>query len=82
MAKAKRGRASIFRGKDGGIRVQGIITKIGGTKFEAARSQLSQLYFDVHGAWPKTVSDADVIEYMARGFAGTRSYLESERSRR
>lgn len=61
------------------MRVQGIITRIGGQKFEAARRALGELYSDVRGHKPATVSDADVIEYMARGPGGTRKYLERER---
>lgn len=72
------GRHSIFRGKKNGVRVQGIITKIGGVKFEAAREQLGLLYFRVRGENATVVSDADVIEYMARGAAETRKYLEGK----
>jgi hypothetical protein len=81
MAQVKRGRASMFRGKEDGVRVQGLITKTGGAKFELARRALGDLYSEVYGVRPTTVSDADVIEYMARGKDGTRAYLEAERTR-
>lgn len=75
MAKT-RGRASIFRGKEHGVRVQGIITKTGGQKFESERKALATLYEAILGRAPTGVSDADVIEYMARGGVDTRRYLE------
>ncbi len=73
MAKtpAAMGRRAIFRGKDGGRRVQAIITKVGGKAFEARRKELATL-----AGWkPDDVSDADTVEYMARGEAATRAYL-------
>lgn len=73
------GRHSIFRGKEGGYRVQAIITKQGGQRFEKARKALASLYSEVMGTRPATVSDADVVEYMARGVDGTREYLEKSR---
>ena len=79
MAKRLVGRDSIFRGKDGGLQVHGIITKIGGQRFERARRQLGRLFFEVYGRDPTTVSDADVIEYLARGRDETERYLEHER---
>lgn len=76
MAKTpKMGRASIFRDKADGIRVQGIITKQGGKDFEVARENLRELYERVIGEAPTAVSDADVIEYMARGWEQTKLYL-------
>lgn len=66
------GRASLFRGKQGGMRVQGNLTKIGGQCFEQARGRLKKLYRSVIGTNPKTVSDADTIEYLARGEDDTR----------
>lgn len=66
------GRASIFRGKVGGQRVQGVITKPGSIRFTEARKRLAKLAaFD-----PEHVSDADVIEYLAIGEAETIAYLE------
>jgi hypothetical protein len=66
------GRRSIFRGKEGGVRVQAIITKIGGQKFERARKRLAEL-----AGWAsKDVSDADTVEFLARGEAETMAYIE------
>lgn len=76
MPKARRGRASIFRDKEDGKNVHGIITKAGARRFEDRRKDLSELYQQVHGQRPTTVSDADVIEFMARGYDNTRDYLE------
>jgi len=76
MPKAIMGRASIFRGKEHGQRVQAIITKVGGQKFEAARKALRALCEGVTGSAPSVISDADVVEYLARGDVNTRKYLE------
>lgn len=70
------GRASIFRGKANGVRVQGILTREGGKQFEAARGELAALYRAIKGVKPTVVSDADVIEFLARGQANTEAYLE------
>jgi hypothetical protein len=79
MGKTKMGRASIFRGKEDGVRYQGVITKAASRRFERARRDLELLVTAVRGAKPSVVSDADVIEYLARGEPETRSYLESGR---
>jgi hypothetical protein len=71
------GRHSIFRGKDGGDRLQGVITRDGSKAFERERRRLARLYRDITGQAPTVVSDADVIEYLARGEADTRGYLEA-----
>ena len=55
-------------------RYQGVISKPGSVKFEAARKRLSKL-----AAWPGSVSDADVIEYLARGEEATAKYLDGKR---
>ena len=68
------GQVSIFRNKSGGDRVQGHITPAGSARFEAARSRLAKLA----GRDREHVSDADVIEYLARGEAATRAYLDAE----
>lgn len=68
---AGRGRASIFREKIGGDRVQGLITPIGSVRFEHARIRLAKLATRER----EHVSDADVIEYLARGEENTRVYL-------
>lgn len=70
------GRASIFRGKADGIRVQGLLTRTGGLAFEQCRRELAGLYESVTGQPPSGVSDADVIEYLARGIPATRAYLQ------
>lgn len=64
-----RGRLSIFA-KDG-PKVQGIISVPGGHKFERARKRLAELA----GWQDRTVSDADTIEFLARGEADTVAYL-------
>lgn len=80
MAKTpKMGRHSIFRGKEDGYRVQAIITKVGGTKFEQARAQLTLLYGRVVGVNPASVSDADVVEFLARGAEDTERYLRKQK---
>lgn len=59
-------RVSMFRGKAGGIRVTGHLTPVGAVAFERHREALTALYERTTkrriGA-----SDADVIEYLARG---------------
>jgi hypothetical protein len=70
------GRQSIFRDKIGGDRVQGVITPAGSRRFEIARSKLAKLA----GREVEQVSDADVIEFLARGEANTREYLAGSAS--
>jgi len=65
------GRASIFRNKKGGDRVNGVLTARGSVRFELHRRQLARLV----ALDPEQVSDADVIEYMVRGEKETRAYL-------
>jgi hypothetical protein len=77
MAKPKTGRASIFRGKENGVRVQGILTRAGGKAFERRRAELAKLHRAVTGETPAVVSDADVIEFLAVGEELTRYYLKS-----
>jgi hypothetical protein len=82
MSKRKKqglGRPSIFRGKvaddgtlqDGAKRVQGVITPVGTRRFEQSRARLAKLA-DLE---VEQVSDADVIEFLARGETNTRRYL-------
>lgn len=71
------GRHSIFRGKMDGVRVQGILTKAAGKKFDQARKALEKLVVEVRGEAPTVVSDSDVIEFLARGEKDTREYLEA-----
>lgn len=65
------GRASIFRDKKGGSRVQGVMTPIGSRAFEQARQRLGKLA----SVEKEKVSDADTIEYLARGETATKKYL-------
>lgn len=71
------GRGSIFRDKvkDADHRVQGILTRPGLSHFEQQRKALAALYKAVMEREPVTVSDADTIEYLARGQLETRRYL-------
>lgn len=72
MAHTRMGRDSIFREKIGGDRYQGIVTKVGAAAFERARARLAKLAErDVAG-----ISDADTIEYLARGEENTIAYLK------
>lgn len=73
-AVKREGRASIFRDKSGGDRVQGVITQPGSTRFEQRRAALAKLA----GRETEDVSDADVIEYLARGEKNTRDYLKGK----
>ncbi len=66
-----RGRPSIFRNKQGGSRVHGVLTPIGSRRFEHARQRLARLV----SRDPEQVSDADVVEFLARGDDATRKYL-------
>ena len=68
-------RRSIFRGKvkDKRHRVQGILTPDGLRLFMAARVRVALL-----SERPAShVSDADTIEYLARGHDATRRYIEN-----
>lgn len=65
-------RPSIFKNKE--VRVQGMISKMGSTCFEERRKQLARI-----AGWdPKKVSDADTIEFLARGDTSTKLYLKGE----
>lgn len=68
------GRDSIFRNKKHGQRVQGIITAAGGRRFEEGRQALAKLT----GRDPEQISDADTTEFLARGPAETKLYLNGE----
>jgi hypothetical protein len=67
---SRRGRPSVFRDKDGGYRFGGDLTKHGAERFETHRRRLAQLAPHV-----KNPSDADVIEYLARGEENTVAYI-------
>jgi hypothetical protein len=71
------GRWSIFRDKvkDAEHRVQGILSDSGRRSFEEQRKALGALYKAVMERSATTVSDADTIEYLARGQLETRKYL-------
>lgn len=69
------GRDSLFRDKR--HRVQGFLTDDGHTAFEAARSGLADLAMKITGTRPAAVSDADVLEYCARGYASAAAYLRT-----
>lgn len=71
MAKNRGGFPSIFRNKKAGTRYQGVLTKRGSKKFEDARGTLAKL-----AKRPvERITDADVMEYMARGDDETRDYI-------
>lgn len=71
------GRPSIFGSKAGGDRVQGNITKSGSKRFEEERRRLAAIV-----SWEtEKVSDADVIEFMARGETATREFLAKKAGR-
>jgi hypothetical protein len=72
----KTGRASIFRNKEGGGRVQGVLTKQGVALFEYHRKRLATLA----KREASHVSDADVIEYLARGRQETADILAGKKA--
>lgn len=61
----------LFPGKAGGTRVQGILTPVGTRRFELARERLAHLV----NKDPEKISDAETIEYLARGEEETRKVL-------
>lgn len=70
---AKMGRRAIFD-LPKTERYQGVISKVGGAKFEGARKRLAKL-----ANWDGPVSDADTIEFLSRGEYATVKYLASKR---
>ena len=71
-----RGRISMFGSKTRGARVVGVVSQIGAKRFETQRKRLAAIYVDVVGVkFPLQVSDADVVEFLARGVVETRTYL-------
>jgi hypothetical protein len=78
MAKRK-GHPSMFRDKADGVWINGRITKAGARAFDRARRRAAGLYEQVHGHEPSGVSDADTIEFLARGPEATRLSLEKQR---
>jgi len=71
MTVSKLGRPSVFLNKNGRY-VNGTLTKTGTELFDAAHRQLIKLT-----GKPK-VSQADVIEFLARGEENTLKYLEGK----
>ena len=65
----------MFRGKQGGKRYQGNLTKIGSREFETMRRRAQILFHAVTGFEVKA-SDADTIEFLARGEADAKDYWE------
>ena len=62
----------MFRGKS--VRVQGLITKIGAGKMKQAKAEIAKLT-----AWDITqVSDADAIEFLARGKKESIDYWKAQ----
>lgn len=60
MAKVRLGRVALFRNKS--ERVQGLITKTGAAKMRQAKARIVKLT-----GTSMVVSDADAIEFLARG---------------
>lgn len=75
--KQKMGRPTIFPGAKC-MRVQALITKVGKQKFEAGRRRLAVMA----KLKPDQVSDAAVVEYLARGEDATRALLAYAESAR
>ncbi len=78
MAKTKRGRVSLFGAKNvragGGRRVQGYLSKVAAEYFDDAAAVLAQLA-KVEKA---DLSDADIIEFLARGKTNTKLKLQNK----
>ncbi len=70
------GRPAVFRDKvkDVAHRVVGFLSVEGRASFERERKRLGMMYHEITGR-EISVSDADTIEYLARGAAKTRHYL-------
>lgn len=62
------GRTSIYGPKDGGDRVQGVMTRTGSRLFEHARQRLNMLA-KKHAGRDYGVSDGETIEFLARCLA-------------
>ena len=75
------GRPCLFPNKMGGKQVHGFITRFGKRAFDRQRVQLGRLYLAVTGRRAPRISDADVIEFLARGDANTRAFFQGERNR-
>jgi len=73
------GRPAVFRDKvkDVKHRVVGFLSSTGRTSFERERKRLGMMYQEITGR-EISISDADTIEYLARGSDATRLYLERQ----
>lgn len=62
--------------------VRGILTTTGMARFEAARKRLDQLYRRIFGhvASEQGMSDADTVEYLARGERASEQYLRKRKT--
>lgn len=68
MEPSLTGRPAIYRNKNA-KNIHGMITKEGAAAFKQARKAIAKVV-----DWPvKRVSDADVMEFLARGFTSTES---------
>ena len=77
---AKMGRDAIFRDKNLKDRVQAPLTDVGRVEFERGRTALAALYKHIMGRpWGRRITDADTIEYLARGVDKTTRYLGKRR---
>jgi len=65
--------------KSGKLMIHAILTKVGRAAFEKARDALRALYLREMGHDPALVSDADTIEFMARGVRASETYLKAKR---
>jgi hypothetical protein len=82
MAKHPGGRFSIFPGKVDGVRIQGVLTKQGGRAFEQSRKALAKVFQLETGRKAPAISDADVVEYLARGEAATVEAIQAQEQQR
>lgn len=77
----KMGRPSIFEGKVDGKRVQAIITQTGGRDLDKRRVILDGLYAKVmQEPLGRAVTDAEVVEFLARGEKDTIQYLKAKKA--
>ncbi len=72
-AKSGPGRRCIFKKRSDGRRIQAVLSEVGEAAFETARTRLAVLA----KRNVKLVSDADTVEFLARGESSTKAYLKS-----
>lgn len=72
------GRPTIY-GRADGMRVQGTLTKEGEREFEQHRTALKLLHRHIMGFDFEPVSDANTIEFLARGVRKTTKYLKAKK---